>query len=59
VLVLHDPLEQVGGHRLGQVVAADDELDASARAREVHRRLTGRVARADHDDVVVAAGSRL
>ena len=46
---------QVARHRRGQAVAPDDDADAARRARQVRRRLAGRVAASDHDHVLAAA----
>ena len=57
--VMLDPLDQVGGHRLRNAVAAHDHVHARARAGQVHGRLAGRVAGAYDHHVVAAALQRL
>src|SRR5579862_7936646 len=53
-----DPVNQVAGHLLGQVVAADDQADDTAFTGEEKRRLPGRVGPADYRHFRTAARAR-
>jgi hypothetical protein len=53
-----DAIDQVGGHRFAQPLAADDHQHARAGVGQVEDSLPGRVAGADHHDVVSAAVGR-
>ena len=54
-LVRLDPLDEVMAHLRAEVVAANEHHDAPRVLGEVHRRLPGRVARADDVDHLVLA----
>jgi hypothetical protein len=45
-----DAVDEVAQHGGGEGVAADHDAEAARGARQVHRRLPGRVAAADDDD---------
>ena len=53
--VVLDPLDEVGGHALGEAVAAHEHRHACGRSREIQHRLAGRVAGADDGHRLAAA----
>ncbi len=52
--ILLDAADEVARHRVGEVLAAHQQVHASGRLGEEHGRLAGRVAAADDDDRLAA-----
>ena len=57
--VVLDAANQVARHAVGQAARADEHVDPPRGLGQEHRRLSGRVASADDDHLVAAAGLRL